>query len=161
MNESYEEGVSTPLEPMAVRQVVQVAIAGLMVGLLTWGLTWLVSTYVLSGLLCGGGATMQCVSALQYSEMTATILTAGGGLFLFVRLQVFRPLLVVLAATVSLWGIITMATGVQEYIVGLMCAVLFMLAYVLFAWVVRIRLFWLAMVLIVAVVVAVRLMLSA
>ncbi len=160
MDQSYEEA-HTSFAITSVRQIVQITGVGLLVGLVTWGVTWLLSNYVLRGLVCGNVTTMQCSSAVQYGEMTASILAAGLGLLLLIRMQVFRPLLVVLAATVSLWGIISMAPASPWYMVGIMCAVLYMLAYVLYAWVVRIRLFWPVVVIILVFVVIVRLMLNA
>jgi len=161
MDESYEEDASASLAAISYRQVMQIVGIGLLVGLLTWGLTWLIATFALQGLICGSSATMQCSPAVQYSEMTASILAAGLGLLLFVRLRVFRPLLVVLAATISLWGIISISSAMPWYMVGVMCAVLYMLAYITFAWVVRLRLFWPVVVIVLALVVVVRLMLSA
>lgn len=161
MNEPYDEDVTTSFAPMTGRQLMQIALVGLIVGIVTWGLTWLVATYALRPSMCPGAVVQACTSSVEYGEMTAAILAAGMGLFFFVRLQVFRPLLVVIAATVSLWGVITSATSLPWYTTGLMSAALFMLAYAAFAWVVRIRLFWLAILCILVLVVAVRLMLSA
>lgn len=140
---------------MANRDLASVIILGALVGLLTWGLAWLLGTYVFEPILCGGGDT-RCGSAPQYGEITATIVVAIGALLGLVRLRVFRPLLVVLAATVTLWGLIGMVTVFEWYWAALASLVLYALAYGLFVWVVRIRRFWLALVVVLLLVIAVR-----
>ena len=90
----------------------------------------------------------------------AAIIGAIVGLFFLVKLQVFRPLLVVLAAVVSLWGVVGLAGLLPWYGVGLSTIALYALAYSLFTWVARIRAFWLVVLLLIVLVVAVRVMLS-
>ena len=77
------------------------------------------------------------------------------------RFRVYRPLLVVLTATVALWDLGTTILPMAWYWALLVGAVLFALAYTLFAWVSRIRNFILAVVVAVVMVVIVRFVLVA
>lgn len=143
---------------MANRDLASVIILGAFVGLLTWGAGWLLGTYVFDPILCGAGDT-RCGMAPQYGEITATILVAVLALLGLVRLRVFRPMLVVLAATITLWGLVGMLTALEWYWVAAASVTLYALAYGLFVWIVRIRRFWLALVVALALIIAVRLVL--
>lgn len=156
MAAAYIEENTRPLIAMTRYQFIQVIIAGMIVGLAAWGLTWLFDAYVYQTILCRDGGDA-CEMAPQYSLITASILAAAGGLFALVRLQVFRPLLIVLATTVSLWSLPLIASQVMPwYLAAIASVVLFGLAYVLFAWLARIRSFILALVVMIVVVVIVR-----
>lgn len=77
------------------------------------------------------------------------------------RLRVYRPLLVVLAATIALWGMHGIVASTAWYWVVAIFAVLFGLSYALFAWIARIRNFVMALVVTIVVVVVVRFLLVA
>ena len=140
---------------MANRDLAMVILLGAIAGLLTWVLSWLLGNYVFTAILCGGGDT-RCASAPMYAEITATVIVAIVALVALVRLRVFRPLLVVIAATVSLWGMIGMLSSLAWYWVMLASILLYAVAYGLFVWVVRIRLFWAALIVILLLIIAVR-----
>lgn len=156
MAAAYTEDNNRPLVAMTRNQFIQVIIAGMIVGLAAWGLTWLFDVYVYEAILCRDGAG-KCEMAPQYALITASILAAAGGLFGLVRLQVFRPLLVVLAVTVSLWSLPLIASDTMPwYLAAVSSVVLFGLAYVLFAWIARMRSFILALVVMIVIAAAVR-----
>lgn len=140
---------------MANRDLAMVILLGAVVGLITWGLSWLLGTYVFNAVLCGGDAA-RCASAPMYGEITASVVVAIGALVGLVRLRVFRPMLVVIAATISLWGLIGMLSSLAWYWVMLASVVLYAFAYGLFVWTVRIRLFWAALVVCLLLIIAVR-----
>jgi len=142
MSETYQNETPAAYTPMSAQQLIQVAVFGLVTGLVVWGLTYIFSTYMLEPLLCQNDMAGGCTAASLYGEGIATVIGAAVGLFILVKLQVFRPLLVVLAAVVSLWGIIGIVSTLPWYIVGFCCAVLYMMVYLLFTWITRIRLFW-------------------
>lgn len=160
MNDVYQEDKQLPFTPIDVNKMVAILMLGAVVGLVAWGLSIVLDTYVLSAILCKGNTTLTCAGAAQYAETAATIIGAGVGLFFLVKLQVFRPLLVVLAATISLWGIVSLAGLLPWYGIGLSAVVLYAFAYGAFAWVARLRSFWLVLVLLVALIAGVRLVLS-
>ena len=98
------EDTQSPFIAMSRQQFTQIFATGIVVGLVVWGLSLLLDNYVYQLLLCRGEGG-RCESSLQYAQITAIVLGALVGLFALVRLQVFRPLLVVIAATLALWGI--------------------------------------------------------
>lgn len=161
MNEPYQNETPAAYTPMSAQQVIQVAVFGLITGLVVWGLTFVFSTYMLSPLLCQNDVEGICSAALTYGEVIATIIGAAVGLFILVRLQVFRPLLVVLAAVISLWGLIGIVSPLPWYVVGLCSGASYMLVYLLFTWITRIRLFWIVVVLLLALIFSIRLILTA
>lgn len=159
--EVQQEEAVLPFAATSRQQIVQILVAGLVVGLLTWGLAFLFETYLLRAILCPGSGAMKCMPAFQYAGTFASILAAGFGLFALVKLQVFRPLLVVLAVTVSLWGLVQLVSPLAWQQAGLAVVLLYGLAYSLFAWLARIRLFWVAAGLMVILTVALRFVLMA
>jgi hypothetical protein len=160
MNDTYQQDKPAPYMPMNGGQFVQVALLGAVVGLLVWGISFLLDTYVLKAVFCEGSQIGNCGVSGGYSEAMASIIAAGVGLFVLVRLQVFRPLLVTLATVISLWGIVSIVSAQPWYMVALSCVLLYALAYMLFTWINRLRLFWVVIVLLVVVVVGVRLILT-
>lgn len=160
MNDVYQEDKQLPFTPIDANKMVAVLMLGAVVGLVVWGLSIVLDTYVLSAILCKGNTTLTCAGAAQYAETAATIIGAGVGLFFLVKLQVFRPLLVVLAATISLWGIVSLAGLLPWYGIGLSTVLLYAFAYGAFAWVARLRSFWLVLVLLIALIAGVRVVLS-
>ncbi|MEO7905255.1 MAG: hypothetical protein ABIR91_05705 [Candidatus Saccharimonadales bacterium] len=156
MAATYTEENTRPLIAMTRQQFTQVIFAGMIVGAIAWGLTWALDAYVYQAILCRGDSA-NCASASNYSLITASILAAASGLFALVRLQVFRPLLVVLASTVSLWSLPLVAAAVMPWYFALVsCTLLFGLAYGAFAWLARVRSFILSLVAMIVVVAAVR-----
>jgi len=148
----------TPFVSVTLQQLTFVLAIGLIVGALVWGLTQLFDAYVAVPLLCGGEG---CAVASRYSEIGAVVLASGLGLFGLVKLRVYRPLLIALASAVTLWGIVGYASPLFPwYGVLIATALLYMLGYVAYAWLSRIRLFWLAALIFLLVIVATRLILS-
>lgn len=161
MTESEQEATPLPYVAMTNQQILQVIVIGVAVGSLVWGLSFVLETYVLKAVLCGEGATAHCASSSQYATATASILAAGIGLFVLVKQQIFRPLLIALAAVVALWGLPELIALMPPYGVALACALLYALAYLAFTWISRIRFFLPTAVLVIALVVAIRFLLSA
>lgn len=156
----YTEEKPSPFVAMNRRQFVQVLLTGLIIGVVAWGLSLMFDAYVYQAILCREGGT-KCSDSLQYAQVTASLIGAMAGLFAVVRLQVFRPLLVVVAATVALWSVLALAAPLSLLLAAVAVAALYALAYALFSWIVRIRSFILALVVIVVVIVAIRLVITA
>lgn len=161
MNETYPNDAQTVYTPMGIKQLIQVAIFGIAAGLLVWGLTYVLETYALKALLCANKEALTCATSAQFGEIIATLVTGAIGLFILVKIQVFRPLLVVIATVVNLWGLISFVSEQPWYVIGLSSAGLYMITYLLFTWITRLRLFWLVVVLLLALIVAMRLILTA
>lgn len=160
MSEVYEEGKERPFTPIDAKRVMAVVALGAVVGLVVWALTLVIDRYVLSPVLCQGSEALRCAGSAQYAEAAASIIGTGIGLFFLVRLQVFRPLLVALASTVTLWGIVAKAELLPWYGVGLSVIAMYLFAYLLFSWIARLRAFWVVILVMVMTIAAVRLVLN-
>lgn len=141
---------------MTARSFMQVLVTGLVAGVVAGGLTLLFSMYVFRVMPCSGEV---CGAGGQYSAVLAGVISGFVALFWLIRLQVFRPLLVVMAVTIGLWGISIYILNWPWYYVVLISALLHGVAYSLFTWISRIRMFWLVVALIGIVVVGLRLIL--
>jgi hypothetical protein len=149
-----------PLVPMTVRELVSVIVTGLVAGLLVTGLAYVLDHFVFSAVLCRVQAPANCNDAPGYAMTVAIIIASIAALAVLVRQRVYRPLLVVLAAAISLWGIQRLTDSLPLYGEILVIGVFFGLAYGLFSWVSRIRSFIFAVIVAVVLVVAIRLALA-
>lgn len=142
------------------RTLVQIFLTGLGVGVLIWGLTWLLDRYAVAPLTCGTTTLAASCQSAVFAGHIATIIAMIAGVLALVRFGVFRPLLIGLAALVSLWGAMTWLLGFEWYIALPTVAVLYALAYSVFAWLSRIRNFVVTLIAIVLVVVVCRVVIS-
>lgn len=142
----YETNENTAIIPMSYMQLGRIAGVGLAVGLLAWLLGHLLDAYVFKTILCAGETpSVKCGTSYQYANAGAMILAAGAGLFALVRLHLYRPLLIGLLATLALWGILDKAWSLPWHLSLLYSAIIFAVAYALFAWAARIRSFLIAL----------------
>lgn len=142
------------------RTTLQIFATGLVVGAAIWGLSWLLDRYAVAPLACGGATLVASCNSAIIAGHIASILGMIGGVLALVRFGVFRPLLIGLAALVSLWGAMTWLIGVQWYVALPTVAVLYALAYTVFAWLSRIRNFIVTLIAIALVIVTCRLLVS-
>lgn len=136
--------------------LVQVALLGAGLGLLSWLMTIVVRQVIFVPLFCGDPTNAACVGATGSAGVLALIVTGIVGLLGLVRLGVYRPLLVALAAAVSLWGIALWTGGLQWFEAAAWSVVLYALVYAVYAWLVRPRSFAFALVLVIVVAVLSR-----
>ena len=146
MNETPVEETPSTFTLMGMRDFIWILLLGAGAGLLVWGLAYLLDVYVFEAILCKGTITTQCHSAPQYGAVTASLVAAILMLLGLVRLGVYRPLLVVLAVTISLWGLTEILWDFAWYIAAFWTIVLYALAYGVFAWISRVRMFWVALI---------------
>ena len=146
-----------PLVPMTGRELVSVIVSGIAVGAVAWVLYYLLNMYVFSAVLCRPQAPADCSNAPGYAMTVAVIIASIAGLAVLARMRVYRPLLVVLAAAISLWGFQHIISGMQWYVALPVVALLFGFSYGLYTWLGRLRSFILAVVISIILVVAVRL----
>lgn len=146
-----------PVVPMFRSEMMLVVAAGLGVGLAVVALTYLLNEYVFSAVLCRGDDAQECGNASNYAMTVAMVIASIGGLIALVQARIYRPLLVVLAAAVSLWGLNAITANMQWYWTLIIAMVLFAFTYALFTWVARIRSFVISLVVIVVLVVLARL----
>ena len=150
-----------PVVPMYRGDVISAAGVGAAVGVITWVAMTLLERYVFTAVMCGGDGAGDCSNAASYALIVAMILGALAGLIALVQTRIYRPLLVVIAATATLWSFSEkLLSGVEWYWALPISAVLFALTYILFAWIARIRSFILSAVLSVVLVVIVRLVMN-
>lgn len=132
---------------------------GAVVGFFGWLLTLGIHNWVLSPIFCRSSDTAAaCANSDFTAWVVAYILISIVGLFMLIRASIFRPLLVVLAALVTLWAI-GLWFMPQVWWVGLLWQTgLFALAYALYTWLASIEKFVVASLLIVVVVILMRLL---
>lgn len=147
---------------MSWRDGLKVGIAGLLTGLLTMALYVIIDTYIFSPTLCSelNVGTGRCDDKLLYASGVAMVVAALPVLIYFVRQRVYRPLLVVLLSVVSLWGVPTFIGTLTIFPAIALTVVIFGLTYALFAWLVQVRNFVVALILSIVVVFVIRLLLS-
>lgn len=153
--EVYEEKPSSII-PMLQSDLVRVFLIGAAVGALVWALGAVLKTYAFDAYFCQGDITSQCGSVPNYAATLAGIVGAVVALIGLVRLRVYRPLLVVAAATISTWGIVQIAWGLNWLPGLLVSAIFYTLAYGVYSWLTRIRDFWIALLVMAFLVVIVR-----
>ena len=121
------------------RLSLKVAVTGLVLGVVAWGLTMLLERFVLRGLFCGDPSSAACTNITAISGNIAAVVIAIIGVIVLVRLSVFRPLLIVLGAAISLWGLAAWLANVSMVEQVAWSAALYALLYSLYAWIARIR----------------------
>ncbi len=157
-----EQGVEkVPLfAALGVAQFFHVIIIGAVAGVFSWVFAEVLGMYILKPASCNADAFV-CAASSQPAVILASILAACIGLFGLVKLQVFRPLLVVITATLGLWGIVGELTTLPWYGSLLFTTFLYVVAYITFMWIARIRTFWLVLVICLILVVGLRLIITA
>lgn len=138
--------------------IIQVVLLGIILGALTWLLTLLLERFAMTPLLCNPSSNAMCGSAGTLAGNIALVLTAIGALLGLVRLGVYRPLLVVIAASIVLWGLSGWMGGLLWYETLAWTVALYAVVYTAFAWLVRPRFFLAAIILVLIVVITARLL---
>jgi len=143
--------------PTQISDFLSVVVLGGVVGVIIWAIAMMLNRFVFDVYLCQNVVSGQCTTAENYSVVAASIVGAIAALVALIRLRVYRPLLVLIASLVSLWGIVQLSWDLGWFTGILVVFLLYALAFGLYAWVARIRQFWIALIVIVVLVVAVRL----
>lgn len=157
-NTSESSSLLGGLIDMPQQHVMRIVLLGVGVGIVGWLLSLVIYHVILTPLFCGDVSSSQCAGATGSAANIASIVMAVVGLLGLVRLSVYRPLLIVVAVVVSLWGLGGWTTGLPWYETLSWWAVLYALCYITFSWLVRPRAFAPAVVLIVVAVVLIRLL---
>lgn len=148
-----------PAYSVGWNSLIVVLSVGAFVGFFGWLLTLGIHNWIITPVFCRSSDTASiCSNSNVISWVISYILVSIAGLFMLVRSGIFRPLLVVLAALLTLWtfGLWFMPA---YWGAGLLWSTgLFALAYALYAWLASIERFIISSVLIVVVVVLLRLL---
>ncbi len=146
-----------PIIPVLTNDFINVLVLGGLVGLLVWGVGAMLDRFVFDAYFCQGDISSQCMSAQNYSAAAALLVGAIAALAGLIRLRVYRPLLVVIASFMSLWGLAQLS-WTFDWMTGVAIMILLhALGFGLYSWIARIREFWIALFVVVVLVVAVRL----
>lgn len=147
-----------PIVPMSRAELMRVFVIGLAAGLVALGAYMLLKQYVFDRAMCTTDASATCAQSPTYSMIVSMVLSALVTLVALVQSRTFRPLLVVIAASIALWGFERLlVSALPWYLELVLGAVLFGLVYLLFAWVVRIRSFIVAAIVALVLAIAVQL----
>lgn len=159
MTETYVNQPRPKFAEMPVRTVMQIFILGAVLGLIAWIISAVVANYVISPLFCkaDGGNFSVCAQGGLLASNIASLIAGGLAVVALLRLGVFRPLLISLAAVISLWGIGPWMGALPWYESLVWTMLLYAVAYLAFSWLSRIRVFWMALLASIIVIVAVRL----
>lgn len=139
------------------RGMMKIAVIGAVLGVLVWGLALLLERFVLKAMFCGESAGSACENITAISGNIAAVIVAIIGLVGLVQARVFRPLLIVLGAAISLWGMAAWLSPLSMVEQVIWSAILYALMYALYAWVARVRNAVVMLILCVLVVLATRL----
>ncbi len=157
MEQSPQPTTGSQLIDVRPNTMVQVFLLGVILGAVAWLLTLLIDRFVMSAFLCGDLGSV-CDASTIVSGNVALVFIAIGGLLGLVRLGVYRPLLVVIAATIVLWGLFGYTLGMQWYEAMAWTVALAAVSYTAFTWLVRPRFFLIAIILVLVVVLLARLL---
>ena len=155
MNETASETRSN-LVPMTWRELARIGAIGAVIGALSVGLYVLFYTYIFQAVLCRDQANTACGQAATYAAITTAFIASFVAVVVLAHIRVYRPLLIILAAILALWGIQSIVVVLPWYwaLVGMIAVGA--LAYSLFAWIARIRSFILSAVVAIVIAVIIR-----
>lgn len=140
--------------------LVRLGLVGAVTGALGWLLYLAVTSYFIAPVFCSSAETFAvCKNGGTIAWIAGHVIAAAAALVLMVRLQIYRPLLVIIGVVASLWVAHAWLGGSAWYVGLIWQTVLFALAMMLFGWVARMRNFWGALIVVVLLVVAARIVL--
>lgn len=161
MEQTTIKPVETPVVMQSWRKILPTLLAGVIAGLVTWLATFLLSEYVLGPIACRVGSSLiNCSDATIVSSDIALVIGGFAALAIMVRQRVLRPLLVVLGAVISLWGIGAWLSEDAWYVALPLTVLLSAVLYAVFAWFGELRRFWVALVVTILLVVVFRFLVS-
>ena len=155
MNETASETRSN-LVPMTWRELARIGAIGAVIGALSVGLYVLFHAYIFQAVLCRDQANTACGQAATYAAITTAFIASFVAVVVLAHIRVYRPLLIILAAILALWGILSIVAVLPWYWALAGMIAVGALAYSLFAWIARIRSFILSAVVAIVIAVIIR-----
>jgi hypothetical protein len=132
-------------------EILRVALVGAIVGLLVPLLAIAIANWFIDPVFCRSNQSFSiCSSGGIVAYHSAAIIVAMAVIALFANWGVFRPLPLVIAATIAMWGFkkfvdpLTSTSWVEYYVFSM---ILTLLCYLLFYWLLRLRNFPLSIIL--------------
>ena len=139
------------------QQLIRVAVLGFVVGIVAWLVTLFASEVVLPAIPCGEASDASCaVMTADTSSAIATLLASVVGLLGLVKLGVYRPIIVVIAAVICLWPLNAWTQNLFWFESIAWHGILYMFLYTLFSWLVRPRSIVTVLLVVIPVVVLIR-----
>ncbi len=129
--------------------VLRAAVIGLGAGFVSWLLARGLNKAITHPLFCADQASWLCEHTHIVSFSIATLAVSTIALLFLVRAAVYRPLLVVIASVITLWGLHDLLLNVKWFEASAWLALSGALAYAAYAWFARSVSFGLALVMIV------------
>lgn len=145
------------MQPFAPVALLRVLVIGFAAGLIMWLMMIGLDYLVIRPLFCRAESNWVCGNTASISVVTAIIISQLIGLAALVRAGTLRPLLVIIAALITLWGFWLWLAGLAWWQGALYSGLLMGLAYSLHSWVNRLTVFPVALILTIIVVVISRL----
>ncbi|HET7630539.1 MAG TPA: hypothetical protein VFK03_04160 [Candidatus Saccharimonadales bacterium] len=134
------------------------AVSGLLTGFVIWLINLLLQNFLFQPLFCQSPDTHgACLDSNVWSWWIAAVIVSLASLMVLVKGLVYRPLLVVLASLVTVWGIWDWLGVFSWWQASLWEALIFGLAYALYTLLARINNFALSLLAIVVSIIVVRL----
>ena len=112
--------------------------------------------YIFQAVLCRDQANTACGQAATYAAITTAFIASFVAVVVLAHIRVYRPLLIILAAILALWGIQSIVAVLPWYWALAGMIAVGALAYSLFAWIARIRSFILSAVVAIVIAVIIR-----
>jgi hypothetical protein len=154
-------GPSTFIVETSIRLIAGIIFLGAIIGALVMGLQVLLKDFFVEPVLCQSiDAFSMCANGGSIAMNAATVIIAVIGTIGLVRMSVYRPLLITMAAAASLWGANSWLGGMTWYEMLAWLIVLYAVAYGVYAWVLRIYNFPVAFALVIALVIGSRVILQ-
>lgn len=128
------------------RSIIGIILTGLVTAVIIFLLGNLLNSYLINPMLCRGETTSACLNSELTSFHIASAISAVIGVILLINASVYRPLLVAIAVAIATWNIYPAILSFEWYYSLLALVLLQPLAYLVFAWFLRIYSFVIALV---------------
>lgn len=149
----------SPIISMGRFDMARVALYGVIVGLIAALGYLFLEKFIFEAVLCRG-AELICGQTSTYAAIFAAAIASIVGLVLLSRARIYRPLFIVLATLIALWGIQSHLVALSWYWAVPCAVVLCALSYVVFAWLARIRSFILYLIISIVLIVVSRIIIN-
>jgi hypothetical protein len=115
-----------------------IGIIGIGAGIAYYVLTLAIGHFVVDPLFCRSAVNLHaCSNSVALAGNISAILVATTALGVLVRLRVYRPIVIVAASAITLWGLAGWTNGLSWIEVLGWSALCYGLSYVLFSWLSR------------------------
>jgi hypothetical protein len=136
---------------------IRIAAIGVFSGLIFWLLTIVINKYFVEPLFCKNSLeALSCMNSVEISGNVASVFVAIAGMIAMVKFRMGQPLIVAVTAAAILWGLATWTSGLSIVEAIVWSASTYLLAFLLFSWIVRYRRIGIVLVVILIIIFAAR-----